>query len=97
MPTREEIREGIARTYFSHRFAGDVSFDEVSDECYAFADVDMANLHSQGVVIKVKGELPQVEITYTGWLTPSQITEIGAAYRKAYAGFGAFEPLIKEK
>jgi len=47
------------------------------------ADKEMKELDSQGVAIKKEG-LPQVEITYTGWLTPSQIIEIGKAYHEGY-------------
>ena len=51
-------------------------------------------LHKNDVVIKVKKELPLVEWEMTGKETPSQSEKIGNAFRKAYAGYGFFEPII---
>ncbi len=52
-------------------------------------------LHSQGVVIKVD-KSPVIQFDLTGHMTPSEVSKIGNAYRKAYTGYVAVEPLIKE-
>ena len=97
MTKQEEVKEGV---------------QELIDKCYGSRNPDYPKLiifrpqkflnelfpylHSQGVVIKTERELPKVEWTLTGIETPSQAQKISKAFRKAYAGYVAVEPLIKE-
>jgi len=98
MATREEIREAIdlytdGKCLYPDKacvsFKGsDCLSDEEAYKCL------MRRLGEIGVVIRVERESPLVEFTLTGHMTPSEVAEIGGAYRKAYAGYEAVESLI---
>ena len=111
MATREDIREGIdslieRNTVFTKGeyspLAGPISSDKREmwcDPAYLAGEI-LSYLHSQGVVIKVKRELPAVILS-------KDMTDADRRYKKAVweyaqetmveAGYVATKPLIKEK
>ena len=89
MTKQEEIREGMV-ALFHEMGLGETIDSETFQQRILFY------LHSQGVVIKVERELSAVTYTITAAITPHELMIIEREYRKAYAGYGAFEPLIEE-
>lgn len=90
MPTREDIREGLQRIASEwFRPGGFSSRKMVKGRSFGSDAVDF--LHSQGVVRKVEGKLPD---TYT-----SELGEYGAVILEdgTYLEVVAVEPLIKEE
>ena len=104
MPTREEIKVGLARrAYVWDKMRGEAlsfePFDKLSEEeqkaYYVLAELLTIGLHSQGVVIKVKRELPEwVKSEY--WNARSGNVYAGSQQEMLNAGYVAVEPLIKE-
>ena len=103
MTIQEKIREGINQ-YLTKQFICDEDREVPEDEYLHEANALLAYLHSQGVVIRVDRELPDLERTIllhrdtelaAGelWIDPKQLSvEIADKLRKA--GYGAFEQLI---
>ncbi len=94
---QEEIRERIAREYMA---ATDGEYRDGDGSRSIFVDQILSYLHSQGVVIKVEWELPEVYFE-TERLNNGNTNTISIAItddiKKAYSGYTAVEPLIEEK
>ncbi len=91
MPTKEEIREGILK-YIR-------AVVENETECETQTDAILTKLHSQGVVIKVDRELPDVNQHNSEVVFPFNLEEI-CVYKQSQvdmlkAGYLAVEPLIE--
>ncbi len=92
---REKIREGIDKViqHWSPLSSVSANWAPLYGGASVGQDVQLY-LHSQGVVIKVDRELPTVAYTITAAVTLDESMVIEKAYRKAYAGYAAVEPLI---
>lgn len=97
MDKRTQIREGLAehfQTIFGSYFS--------ESDCKSFATIAIKYLHSQGVVLKVDRELPQIirglakEIEYEPSLTYEDRIVEGVLNRMLKAGYVATEPLVEE-
>ena len=114
MTKQEEIREGLAQSLFNSQMYNDQCFgadtrkkvwDKENEHYYAWADNILYDLHSEGVVLKSKRELPCPE--YSPVLTMDDGYNLG--FERGFkcgvmdticeyteAGYVAVEPLIKE-
>ena len=116
MTTREEIREGIARNVhinqriwakiFKTEDPHNCKWEELSEyhrELYlAGADIIMKQEHSQGVVIKVRRELPdkiiqEIDDALERWALRPSMAGVYIAKILKEAGYEAVEPLMGEK
>lgn len=87
---QEEIREGLFMVLFPHAPSDRAGGDETVGKVLKY-------LHSKDVAIKVEGGTePPVAWTMPSAVTPSQARVVVKAFRKAYTGYVATEPLIKE-
>lgn len=98
MTKQEKIREGMAKLE-DYNCSGCTLPQTISCEhpCvaqYQQADEKLHYIHSQGGAIKVESQLPTVSWTLSGQNAPSQAECISRAFRQAYAGRVAVEPLI---
>lgn len=93
MIKQEEIREGIAiQSYGTH--VGEVD----NRKHYELADKVIQFLHSQGVVLKVEGELPEMKDIILGatWEEQRNVSYSQSQQDMLKAGYEATEPLIEE-
>ena len=105
MTKQEEIREGIARIGLGG--INPLKNALPNEYGYKIADDILSYLHSQGVVIKVKRELPYTIpvlpkflkrgiITDDDLLEYARVTEVLNRMEYIKAGYVAVEPLIEE-
>ncbi len=112
MATKEEIREGLAETsyYFENRGKEYLKWGVLASEYklpyYEFADVILCKQDSQGVAIKVEGELPLMDEPSKTFYENNKETPQIAQWMTGYitgrqdmlkAGYTAWEPLIEVK
>lgn len=95
---QQEIREGIARHYYNDTNYGHLSWvkcpSEDKEMYYGFADEEIRQLHAQGVVRKVKRELPE-RVWYNDWGGESGKAGYDLC-KEDMAGCAATEPLIED-
>jgi len=92
MTKQEEIREGIARE-LCYEWWNPITRWEDLDEMnrtiyYHLANAVVSYLHSQGVVIQVKGELPSI-------FDVGEDVISALEYKKKLEGYVAVEPLVE--